>query len=272
MMLFKLLRPKLFTSDRFFTVITLVLSICLFSSCTATKNSYYFKTIPRDTTIITSVTKGPESKIKKNDLLAITISSLNPQEDIVYNAAGAGTGSTSLGSGATGGYPVDLNGNIQMHRLGVLHVEGMTRKELKDKLLKDISPYLKDPVISVNYLNHHITVFGSVGSVQLLPMPEEQVSILDVLASSGDLSAAGRRDNILIIRDSGNVKQFKRVNLEDHSIFTSPWYYLQAGDIVYVEPNDKKIKEEKSAKRQQTLSLVMTIVTFALLIVDRIFR
>ena len=103
-------------------------------------------------------------------------------------------------------------------------------------------------------------------------MPEEQLSLLEVLGSSGDLSQLAKRDNILIIREKGNIKQFKRINLEDHSIFTSEWYYLQPGDVVYVEPNDKRIKDEKRSRVQQNVSLAVSGISLAIIILDRILR
>ena len=249
-----------------------IVMLIAFSSCKTTKNSYYFQTVPRDTTIKSMVNPVAESKIKKNDLLAIGISSLNREEDATYNAASA-TGTSSTGTTAAGsGYLVDVNGNIQLHKLGVLHVEGMTRRELKDKIQKDIQPYLKDAIVTVRYLNHNVTVLGEVNKPQVLPMPEERLTLLEVLAASGDLSQSGRRDNILVIREMSNGKQLKRINLEDHSIFNSEWYYLQPDDVVYIEPNDKKIKEENRNKRLQVVSLALSGISVAVIILARIFR
>ncbi len=243
-----------------------------FASCTSPKNAYYFKTLPRDTTINTTVSRLTESTIRKNDQLAISISSLNPDEDRIYNAAALSVASASTPGSGGGGYLVDANGNIQLHRLGSIHAEGMTRRELKNKIETDIKPYLKDPVVTVRYLNHRVTVIGEIASPSVISMPEEQLSILEVLGASGDISVLGKKDNILIIRETETGKQFKRLNLEDHSIFTSEWYYLKPDDVVYVEPNDKKIKDEKRARTQQTVSLAISGISLAIIILDRIFR
>ena len=239
----------------------------LFGSCTTTKNAYYFKTLPRDTTINTTVNRLTESVIRKNDQLAITISSLNPAEDALFNA-----GIVSAAAGAAGGgFQVDINGNIQLHRLGSIHAEGMTRRALKNKIEKDISPWLKDPLVTVNYLNHRITVLGELGS-SIIPMPNEQLSVLEVLGSSGTVTPNAKIDNVLIIRETDTGKQFKRLNLEDHSIFTSSWYFLQPNDVVYVEPNDKRLKDEKRARYQQNLGLIITSISFVIFILDRIIN
>lgn len=247
------------------------MSVLVFSSCSTPKNSYYFKNLPRDTSINTTVNRLAESVIRKNDQLGITISSLNPEEDKVYNAAALSLSSAIAGTGGNG-YFVDANGNIQLHRLGNMHAEGMTRRELKNKIETDIKPYLKDPVVTVRYLNHRVTVMGEIAKPQVVPMPEERLSVLEVLGAGGDITLLGKRDNILIIRETETGKQFKRLNLEDQSVFTSEWYYLKPDDVVYVEPNDKKIKDEKRNRTQQTISLAMSGLSLAIIILNSLLK
>jgi polysaccharide biosynthesis/export protein len=253
-----------------FSLVISCLIAMVFSSCTTPKNAYYFKNLPRDTSINTTVSRLSESVIRKNDQLAITISSLNPEEDKVYNAA-----ALSLGNGAAGGnngYLVDMNGNIQLHRLGNMHAEGITRSALKSKIENDIKPYLKDPVVTVRYLNHRVTVMGEVAKPQTIPMPEEQISILEALGASGDITLLGKRDNVLIIRETETGKQFKRLNLEDKAVFTSEWYYLKPDDVVYVEPNDKKVNDEKRARTQQNVSLAISGISLVIIILNSLLK
>lgn len=236
------------------------------ASCSVPKTAYYFRNLQKDTTINT-IGRGEDIKIKKNDILLINFSSLNPEEDAKYNAP-AMVASTS----GTSGYLVNDNGTIQLHKLGIIKVEGLTRGQLKDKLQQDISPYLKDPVVTVFYQNHKITVMGEVGSPLVISMPEEQVPILEILTKSGDVSQYARRDNILVIRDTETGKQFKRINLEDQSIFTSAWYWLRPGDVLYVQPNNEKEKAEKRARLQQNLALGVTALSITVFVLDRIIK
>jgi polysaccharide export outer membrane protein len=104
-------------------------------------------------------------------------------------------------------------------------------------------------------------------------MPEEQLSIIDVLVMSGDLTSTARRDNIMIIRETGNEKKIKHINLEDHSVFSSPWYYVQPNDIVYVAPDDvKRTKDEKRARFQTTMAIATSTVSLLVIVLDRILR
>lgn len=257
---------------KYFTpILVAAFAALFFASCTTPKNAYYFKTLPRDTSINTTVNRLTESVIRKNDQLSINISSLNPEEDKVYNAAVPVLGNAVAGGTPTG-YLVDMNGNIQLHRLGSIHAEGMTRRELKNKIETDIKPYLKDPVVTVRYLNRRVTVMGEVAKPQVVSMPEEQLSILEVLGASGDMTQQGRKNNILIIRETETGKQFKRINLEDHSVFTSEWYYLKPDDVVYIEPSDKKIKEEQRARTQQTVALAMSGLSLAIIILNSLLK
>lgn len=252
-------------------IIAILFSIVL-TSCSTPKNAYYFKTLPKDTSINTTVNRFGESKIRKNDQLAITISSLNRDEDLTYNAAAFSVAAATASNVAGNGYTVDADGNIQLHRLGLIHAEGMTRRELKGKIENDIKPYLKDPVITVRFLNHRITVIGEVAKPQVITMPEEKLSILEVLGAGGDVSLLAKKDNILIIRETETGKQFKRLNLEDHSIFTSEWYYLQPDDVVYVEPSDEKIRQAKRVQNQQTISLILSGVSVAVIILNSLLK
>jgi polysaccharide export outer membrane protein len=171
--------------------------------------------------------------------------------------------------GITGaGYIVDHEGNISFPKIGVIHVEGMTRDELKNKLLKDMSPaYLKEPVITVNFVNHKVTVIGE-NNASIVNMVNEKLTLLDALVAGGGIDKNSRKDNVLVIRDNGTDKQFKRLNLNSSTIFTSPFYYLRPDDIVYIEPKKETI--EKSP--QQIIGYATAGLTLIFLLLDRIIK
>ncbi|HXB12616.1 MAG TPA: polysaccharide biosynthesis/export family protein [Bacteroidia bacterium] len=230
----------------------------------------------RDTTINQFVDKNLESKIVTNDLLGISVSSLNKMEDEFYNISSLSSTSengtsSSVSSGSIthgNGYTVDIDGNIEIHNLGKMHAEGMTRKQLKDSLENKLLPFLKDPIVTVSFLNRRITVLGEVVKPQVLDLQEEQMPLLDALAMTGDVTPNALKKNILVIRQTPTGKTFKHINLEDQSLFadSSHWYYLQSGDVVYVEPNLRKmIREQQALKNQQTFTIGIAIISLLLL-------
>jgi len=247
-------KPRTYSSTALLVAIVL-----LFASCTTTKKSIYFTDIATDTTLTNLVSKNFDSKIQKGELISIMVSSLSPENTAIYNAP-----QNSIGT--QNGYLVDPNGNIQFVKLGNVAAAGLTRDELKAKLEKDLLPYLATPIVAVGFLNRHVTMMGGI-SPQVLPITDDHMTILDALAASGDIGKTGRADNILVIREKENGKEFKRLDLTDKSIFYSPYFYLQPNDVVYVEPVDEKVN-----RTGQIISYVTTGITFIIFIIDRVIK
>lgn len=240
--------------------ITVILFLFLISSCTTTKQTTFFQDLQKDTTLSNIISTAPEPVINKGDLLSITVASLSPENTTLYNVP-------PNMAGTTAGYLVDENGYIEFFKLGRLKVQGETRKQLKEELQSALAPYLREPQVAIGFLNRHVTIMGAAGA-QVLPMTADHLTLLDAIATSGGIGDKGRPDNILIIRESDTAKIFKRVDLTDHSIFSSPYFFLQPNDIVYVEP----AKKEKEANVTRIISYVTAGISFALLIIDRIIK
>ena len=241
------------------------------TSCKVIRPSNYFYNISRDTSISGTKQTVLPLKIKSGDGLAIAISSLNKEEDALYaSSLTAGV----LGAGATlPGLLVNDAGEIYVHKLGNIKVAGLTRNELKLQLEKDLLLFLKDPIVTVSFTNHHLTVIGEIGTSQVLPIPDEKISIIDVMAQSGTILKSSQLTNVMVIREQGNSKDFKHVNLEDNSIFTSPYYYLQPNDVVVVSPNEQLIRDQqRKTQYQQTSTIILQALTISIIIYQTFFR
>ncbi|MFC4261249.1 polysaccharide biosynthesis/export family protein [Ferruginibacter yonginensis] len=246
--------------------------IFLGTSCSTTKPSAYFTTIPKDTTIQQFVTNNYESKIVAGDVLSVLVSSLSTEEDAIFNKpitalAAAGSNPT------TAGYLVQPDGSIFLHRLGKITAAGTTRKVLALQIAEQLRPFMKEPIVQVNYVNHKVTILGEVGKAQVLQLPEEQISIIDALVLSGDINASGNRKDVMVIREEGNTKSVKHLNLEDAAIFTSPWYYVKPNDIVLVSADNSKFRKEENRRNLQTnITLVATGLSLLIIIIDRVIK
>lgn len=242
----------------------------IFSSCKTTQSSFYFKNLNKDTTLTGFINPEYESKISIGDNLGISINSLSTEENVKFNSTIVSAVSTVV---SVPSYLVSQNGTIKMHRFGEVKVVGMTTRELAEKLQKDLLPYLKEPLVNVSYLNHKVTVMGAVARPGVININENSLSLLDAIVLSGDISKEGKRDDILIIRENGNNREVKKVNLENSSIFSSPWYYLQPNDIVYVTPDYTKLeKEEVRRNRSTIISYVLSGISILVLILTRIIK
>lgn len=263
------MQKKVFKPFRFLSqYLWVILLLQLISSCTPMKNVVYFENTNVDSSSKNVVNKNPEAHIRKNDVILILVSSVSPEVSI-YNNATLGIAAATAQS-TNSGYTVDADGNVMFPKLGSIHVEGSTRREVITMLTKDLSPYLKDPVVTVRFVNLHISVLGEVAHPQLLNLPGENITVLDAIAASGDLTNTGRRDNILVIRDNEQGKEFHRLNLNNSNIFSSPYFYLKADDVVYVEPT--KLKLKNNTQNQAIIGYVLSGLSVVILILDRLLK
>ena len=216
---------------------SLVLTLIIGSSCSSGKNLHYFDKI-EDGAIQTN-TPFPEAVIQKSDILSITVSDLNPEAASGFNATNAG----GAGAGAPTGYLVNTEGNIQFPMIGSVKAEGLTKNQLKEKISKTLidKKILLDPIITIRFLNFRVTVLGEVNHPTVVSVPNEKISLLEALGLAGDMTIYAKRTNVLIIREANDQKILKRLDLNSDELFTSPYYYLQSNDIVYVEPNKAKV-------------------------------
>lgn len=231
-------------------------------SCVNMKPVIYFDNI-KDSTILVDAA-NLEPIIQKNDLLGISISSLNPEATQIFNIPNA----TSTGSG----YLVNQEGNIQFPLLGTIKAAGITKKKLREDISKSLveRQLLLDPIVDVRYLNYKVTVLGEVSNPTVLTVPSEKISIMEAIGLAGDLRLSANRSNVMIVREEEGKKTIKRLDLTSSKLLTSPYYYLKPNDIVYIVPN--KLKVEGTSRFSRIFPVIMSTVSFGVLIFDRINR
>lgn len=237
------------------SVYYLAFGVLLFAaSCSSPKKTIYFKTNakPDTTKIVTNMMARPDVVLSADDIIAINISSLdaytNQKEPVsIFNDGGVPF-SISAQGGTTGGgvkgFLIDQEGNIDFPILGKIKFAGLNPTEAKEMMSLKLTQYLKSPVVDIRLLNYKVNMLGEVGRVGPVLAPNHKLNILEAIVAAGDIPLTGRKDNVLIIRENNGKREFGRIDLNSRNVFSSPYYYLQKNDIVYVEPN--------RIKRQQT--------------------
>lgn len=251
--------------------VSLVLA-CL-SSCKTKHDLAYFEDIQNSTSGQLSAIKHTNKIEPENELVILVTSSVpaaSAQFNLPYtNVAPIGTAETTTAPQVKT-YEVDNKGDIDFPVLGTIHVAGMTTYELKEYLEKRISEYVKDPIVTVTNKGYKISVIGEVSSPQTIYTSSDRFSILNALATCGDLTDYGKRDNILVMRQTKDGEiEYGRLNLHNSNITQSPYFWLQNNDVVVVEPNN--IKQDNSKYNQNNaykLSVVSTCVAMAASIVS----
>ena len=154
-------------------------------------------------------------------------------------------GSSNSNRGVSG-YTVDSKGNIDFPVLGEIQVSGMTREEVATHIKKELQSHdlVKDPVVTVEYMNLSVAVMGEVNNPGRFNIDKDNLTILDALSQAGDLTIYGKREKVLVLRQEDRKQRVYGVNLcSAEHLYTSPAYYLQQNDVVYVEPNATKARQ-----------------------------
>jgi polysaccharide export outer membrane protein len=252
--------PKFIRLNNCVSVIAVSI-IFLLTSCIDTKKATYFNGL-KDAGHFNNTTL-PQTYIQPNDILDITVSSLNPEATTIFNPAPSSNNEKA-------GYLVEANGTILFPVLGSIKAAGSTKEQLKADIAQRLTDkkLLMDPIVTVRFQNFRVTVLGEVKNPAVIPVPSEKISLLEAIGLAGDLTIYAKRDNVLIIRENSGEKITKRINLNSDELFTSPYYYLKSNDIVYVEPNKSRVAS--ASRTQQWLPVVISALSFGIIVIDRV--
>lgn len=250
------------------------LSILLLSSCAVSRKTVYFNDLPNEQRVILDAAKFSEPVIRPDDILNVDIQMVEPSASAslsqgtsipMIGASSAG----STGNQQTTGFLVDKMGNITIPMLGDIQVAGLTTYEAKELILTKVKAMYKDPTVSVRFANYKITVLGEVSRPGTYAVPNEKVTVFDAIGLAGDLTIFGKRDNVLLVRETDGHKEFVRLNLNSATVFDSPYFYLRQNDILYVEPGKGRAASAE-APRLQFASVVASLISVAVAVITRL--
>ena len=217
----------------------LLLSSIVFTSCVPKQSIIYFQEID---SVSNEMKSNYEPLIKTDDVLYINVTTVDPEASEPFNIgnAQAGTATNALQMERST-YLVDNQGEIHFPTLGKMKVTGLTKNQLRELLYTQISELAKDPVINIRIMNFKVTVIGEVNTPGSYTIASERITVPEALALAGDMTLFGKRENVLLLREVEGVKTTYRINMTDPNVFNSPQYYLSQNDVLYIEPNKRKI-------------------------------
>ena len=206
---------------------------------------------------------APELKIQKEDRLSIQVLSEKPELSAPFNTL---LTLTDLANQTTQQpvltYTVDRQGNIEFPILGILHVEGMTLKEIEKLIAGEIIShgYIKEPVVNASLDNFTVTIIGGQRS-GVLEVKDHSYNLLQALARANN-SQTDEQINlreVTVIRTENGVRTAYPVNLQTKDLFDSPVFYLQQNDVIYYKPKVYRISQTAS----NFINFFGTIASFA---------
>ena len=178
--------------------------LCFLASCSSSKRIAYFQDLkPGESELFTSLSPH-YIKVLPGDKITILINSREPQLAELFRK----------------------------------EIASLIKEELISREL------LKDPVVTVEFANLCISVLGEVKTPGRYSIDRDKVTLLDAIGMAGDLTIYGKRDKVFVLRENGGTRYSYSVNLcSAEDLFSSPAYYLQQNDIVYVEPGNVRANQ-----------------------------
>lgn len=233
----------------FCKIIIVAVSVLVLGSCSTSKQISYFQDLrPGESEL--PLTAPTEIRIQPKDKLSIFVNSQDLRLTNLFNlpivSQQVGQESPLGTSRGVSGYTVNSKGDIDFPVLGALHVQGMTREEVAAHIKKELQSHnlIKDPVVTVEFMNLSVNVMGEVNRPGRYDIDKDNLTILDALSQAGDLTIYGKREKVLVLRNENGTQRVYGINLcSANHLYSSPVYYLQQNDVVYVEPNDTKARQ-----------------------------
>jgi polysaccharide export outer membrane protein len=256
-------------------LLTVSLIVCFFStSCINQKKITYFQTTQSARDITKSeITQKHTFCLKPGNIINVGVSSISPDANTMFNPFTIMQPTTYMFQQTNNlnpaiGYMIDSEGAISLPMVGKIMVSGLNTKQAGDLIVEKLEKYLVNPVVNVRMLNYSVSVMGEVEKPSVYTIPNERITLPELISLAGDLTIYARRDNILVIREIDGQREFGRVNLTKRDLFNSPYYYLQPNDVVYVEPGKgKKTTSERSVQLAPTIISGISLLSVILSII-----
>ena len=247
-------------------------SLVLLASCAGNRNLVYFSDLNSTSTNEQSITNRVDPVIQPGDLLSITVNSASPESNLLLNTGILLPNGNALPAGeptrkASEGYLVDEKGNIKFPVLGQVALGGLTRQAAISKLTNELARNtVKSPTVNVSYLNFRVTVLGEVTKPSTFTVTNEHISLLEALGMAGDMTAYGQRERVLVIREKDGKRQIGQLDLTNKDVFTSPYFYLQQNDVVYVTPD--RARSLQASSRAVNLPIYVSIASIVAVVIS----
>lgn len=254
-------------------LLTVILVILTVTSCRTRKEMIYLEDM--EPGVQYSVKPARDLVIENDDKITIKVSCKNPELALAFNmptpgaysVSAEGNISSSSQSNKDPRYTVSSDGSIDFPVLGKIQASGLTCRQLSEKIKNELSTrnLITDAFVTTEIVNFTYSVLGEAGKVGTVEVKDkDRVTILDAIAQAGDLTKYSKLENIAVIREENGKRQIYHCNIRSKDIFDSPVFYLKQNDIVYVEPNGTKAREEQRHDAQWIFtgaSLITTVVS-----------
>ena len=208
----------------------------------------------------------PDYKLKPNDELYITITSLDEVNTNVFSNPGnpqsSNIGSLQPYGASLMSYSINKEGYLFLPVIGTVFVKDKTLSQLSAMLKDSLTNVLSQPQVTIKLVNRYISVLGQVRNPGHFAYAQEKITIYDALSLAGDITTYGNRKEVVLTRNENGKNNIIRLDLTQPEILATNYYYLRPNDMIYVKPMKKRIW----GMEQFPYSMILSTITTALLL------
>jgi polysaccharide biosynthesis/export protein len=225
--------------SRLSIVLFLVFLLCF--SCISRKNTVYFQQKHKQDTDTLTLNYFPYL-IQPGDVLYVNVTSYKGELSKFFNQKSEAELNTA--NEYLDGYVVSPQGRMKLPVIDSLEVAGKTLAAIQAQLADTIQKYIQDADVIVKLANFHFTILGEVAAPGVKIVKSDQLTILEAIGMAGDMSLYAQRKKVRIYRKEQNKVHLVTLDLTDRKLLSSPYFYIQSNDVIYVEPAPSRIFAE----------------------------
>ena len=244
-----------------------MLALLFLGSCVSLKKVKYIQETAQEQMSDTLIyrTQVPDYKVQNGDHLYIDVKNIDTKNMQPFqttnntNAQAASEAGVYLSS-----YLVNNVGSIDFPLVGKVFVQNKTINEIQNELQAIVNDFFQFTTVSVKLINFRISLLGEVTRPGTFLVYQDNLNVFQALSLGGDLTKMANRKEIKVIRKTVEGTKVHKINLLSTEILDSQAYYLQPGDIVYVEP----LKGRNFAFTEFPYAIIFSTISTTLLILN----
>ena len=200
----------------------------------------------------------PKHKLQEGDILHVKIIGVQEESFNIFNIENnANNSQTTSANLFLNGFTIDSQGNIEIPILGKIYLKNLTVEEAKEKIQIRADDFLVNSTVIVKHINFEITILGEVNRPGTYTVYKDNITILEALGLSGDLSDYANRKKIKLIRDNNIIY----LDLTKKETLYSQNFVLKSDDVIYIEP--MRNVRMRSSNAQIYISAISSIALVA---------
>ena len=205
--------------------------------------------------------------IQMNDILRVDIKSFDEKANQLFNAFNSQNiqmgGILAQGGGDPFfmfGYSVDDSGYLELPVLGKIPLVGLTVLQAQNRVQKEVDRYFTEAFVKISLGGIRFSVMGEVLRPGKYAVMQNRLSLLEAVATAGDLKPDANRRRVQLIRQYPGGSRVVVLDLTDQDLLKSPYYFIRPNDVIYVAP--LRVRELGTGlNAQQSMGTILTAIS-----------